>query len=1006
MKPSRVAVSVALGVALIAMGLLAPVASADFNFGLPGSAAGQTSSPAALAADTSTGEVYVSDTGNKRIDVFAADGSFLRAFGWDVAPDGAPGDTASDHLETCTTVCQAGSVGAGGGQFGTNFFNGPNSIAVDNDPASPSYHDVYVVDFGNARVQRFNPSGAFVLTFGDNVNQSTAADVCTAASGNVCKAGVKGFGPGQFDDSNSVKVAFGAGSVYVADCTDCGGAKPLTAAYRVQTFDPSGALTGQPLTVSGNADGRPSGLAVDSAGDFYLSVGGSDIHKYDSGGNPIAAWATGGAVASASVNALALDGAGDLFVADARGPNPTFDPGSLTATYQYGSAGTLQRVLYGNGALQAWPIALALYAGDLFELEASSPRRLARVSPEPAGPVIVPFQTKADPIGNTSATLGTMVNPEGAATTYHFQYISQADYAANGSSFAGAHPAIETTDSPVGSDFAGHSFSAALTNLVPETQYRYRVIAADGAHTTTGPTQTFTTREPFEFGATYSTDVGVSAATVGAELNPLAIPATGRFQYVDDATYQADKATGDGFQHASLAPAAADPPLDFGDATDGLIARSAPLTGLDPDTIYHYRLLASDSFTTKTGPERTFHTFPSPGPLNTECPNQDLRSGDQAPPDHPSAALPDCRAYEQVSPAAKGGDDITASPVLSLDSILRSGDLSQIRQASADGSKLTYSSAQRFADPGAAPWSSQYLADRTAEGWQTRDITPPTSSATFYNIHGGPPNDDLHFQAFSDDLCSGFLIQDTDVALAPGHNPGYPDLYSRDNCADPATYSLLSVGAPSNQSPGYPTNYYLRVQGFSADGSKVAYIADGKLATSGVAASSALSKAFIYQPNTPISQLYLDAGAGAPRLISVMPDGSAAGFDSSLGTFSRTAPRRTGATTPSPAPSPPTRAASFGAARSSPTPPPRSSTCASTPPAPRARSPRANAPTPSTAPAPSPSRIPSIPATRSIGTPTRRGPRRFSASPPAPTRASSIAMTSPKGWPMTRPPRP
>ena len=56
------------------------------------------------------------------------------------------------------------------------------------------------------------------------------------------------------------------------------------------------------------------------------------------------------------------------------------------------------------------------------------------------------------------------------------------------------------------------------------------------------------------------------------------------------------------------------------------------------------------------GAEGTFSTFPAPAAPKTDCPNQAFRTGVSAP-------LPDCRAYEMVSPVDKGGDDVF-SPVL------------------------------------------------------------------------------------------------------------------------------------------------------------------------------------------------------------------------------------------------------------------------------------------------------------------------------------------------------
>src|SRR5450759_236974 len=50
---------------------------------------GSLSNPQGIAIDQSTGDVYVADTGNNRIEKFDAEGNFLLAFGADVGGVGA-----------------------------------------------------------------------------------------------------------------------------------------------------------------------------------------------------------------------------------------------------------------------------------------------------------------------------------------------------------------------------------------------------------------------------------------------------------------------------------------------------------------------------------------------------------------------------------------------------------------------------------------------------------------------------------------------------------------------------------------------------------------------------------------------------------------------------------------------------------------------------------------------------------------------------------------------------
>ena len=123
------------------------------RFGESGSAAGQINYGRGVAADPASGNVYLADEGNNRIDVFTAWGRFVKAWGWGVL-DGAK------EAQECTMAsgCRAGVPGGGTGQL-----DGPNGVAID------SNGNVYVFEQRNLRVQKFDSSGHFILAFGGDV---------------------------------------------------------------------------------------------------------------------------------------------------------------------------------------------------------------------------------------------------------------------------------------------------------------------------------------------------------------------------------------------------------------------------------------------------------------------------------------------------------------------------------------------------------------------------------------------------------------------------------------------------------------------------------------------------------------------------------------------------------------------------------------------------------------------------------------------------------------------
>lgn len=784
----------------------AATARAESVLGAPGANAGQYGNPRGIAVDDADGTVYVADRANNRIDVFEAAGGFVEAFGWGVA------DGISATPQVCTITCFAGLEGTGGGEF-----DEIDGIAVDNDPASPSQHDVYVLDGGNSRVQKFSPTGDLIWAVGGKVDKTTGADLCTATSGDTCGAGSPGFEKGQFQFSGFAGIATGpGGAVYVMDEQRNGSAPSGEPIYakRIQRFAPSGAEEAE-ISLVGGLIGGTTALAVGPTGDIYTGTSGSEgaVNKYDSSGALIERLQP-----SYNINALAFDSAGDLFVAD---------NSYGSAVYEYDASGTLRSVIYGS--LEHRVTGLALYhsaTGDIFALEEGRFPTSSGVvyMPFPApGPVV--FSDTSGVVGNVRATLQAGLNPEGAPTTLHFQYVDEADFEHDNEGFSS--PATESTpeSAPVGADFAAHSGSVEtpcaapgdIGCLQPETTYRFRVVATNTNGSSIGPEGRFTTLPAMQLGPSWASSVGAEEATLHASLNPLGISATGYLQYVSDASYREDVAQagpGHGFDHAIDIPDVAHgaSPLSFGsDETE--TQRSVRLDSLLPGSTYHYRYIVTDFFGERTGSEHTFITS-SPQLERTSaglCPNAHLRVG-------PSAALPDCRAYEMVSPFDKEGGDIVVS--FSIDT----SKPARIDQASSDGNRVTFSSYRAFANAQAAPFSSQYLAVRDPGGWSDEDISPPEEGTDGLELGGAH---DINYKLFSEDLCTSWILKGTQPLLDPEAIKGYANLYQREDCGS-GGYTTITKGTPVGVNiDDYP--FIPAIEGVSDDGSRVFFDARGKL---------------------------------------------------------------------------------------------------------------------------------------------------------------------------------
>jgi NHL repeat/WD40-like Beta Propeller Repeat len=593
---------------VVALGLVVGVGSAGAvvtQFGGEGEGAGQFSGASGIGLDQESGDVYVADSGNNRVEKFGSEGAFLLGWGEGVA------DGTTTAFQACEASCFQGLQGEGSGEF-----SGPSAVAVDNS-LGLSHGDVYVVDVVNNRVEKFSASGEFLLMFGGEVNRTkdeTAGatdeekDVCTAVSGNVCKAGGRGAGPSQFEGLRENDVAVDAtGTVYVGDLN------------RVQRFSSGGVFVGEVPLPGAN---RVMALAVDSSEDVYVETETSPVNgirKFDSSGVELGEPRDQALRPGALGVDITTGASGELFVLYGEQHHVLeYDSaGNEVASFptDIGSPGG---IVFGEGLK-------VLYVLD----KAHEVVRLERL-PSP-GPMVLAGSESATGLLPSSGSLNATINPESRQTTYRFEYGTSTAYGLS----------IPVPDGEIPASFEDTPVSVELSGLSIDTTYHYRVVATNSNGTAVGPDETFTTLPPALIDSESSTNVTSGSSTLEGEINPLGADTIYRFEYGTSTSYGRSVPSPEG---------------DIGSGS-GDVPVSSHVQGLQPATTYHYRLVATNVLGVTVGGDRLFTTQPATGGRGSL---PDGRAWEMVSPvDKQGAALEPVSQGGGAIQASAGGDGIT-----------------------------------------------------------------------------------------------------------------------------------------------------------------------------------------------------------------------------------------------------------------------------------------------------------------------------------------------------------
>lgn len=256
--------------------------------------------------------------------------------------------------------------------------------------------------------------------------------------------------------------------------------------------------------------------------------------------------------------------------------------------------------------------------------------------------------------------------------------------------------------------------AADVDLLQPNSVYHVRVRAENQGGTSMSAETTFKTGGSAPLVHAFAAGpVQADQVTLNGEVNPRNSPTTYWFEW--------------GTQDCAANPCQK---LPSGSLDEGPVYKwvEAPLTELEPETTYHFRLVAENDFETTEGPDEEFTTAAVEAP----CPNQG-RPG--------TNFLPDCRAWEMVSPPDKNGISVTA--------------MNTKNHLAADGNAITFTALGNFGEVTGSGNDAEYLSRRTAQpgtnGWATHGIYPLSRPVPF---KAADKNATSYLNAFSPDLNS------------------------------------------------------------------------------------------------------------------------------------------------------------------------------------------------------------------------------------------------------------
>jgi hypothetical protein len=670
--------------------------------------------------------------------------------------NGSGGNFTGFEICTVAASCQGNPTTlatANGGQLDDSA-----AIAVNQTSG-----DVYVLSWGSRRIDQFDADGNFIRAWGTDVvvGGGTGFEICTVAT--ECKKGVFSSDGGSLTSARSLAID-SAGNVWVGgnnhrfDQFDSAGNFIAAYGWDVDALGGAGGLEKCTSTAPGACQRAPIGSAlgqfsgdqfgpspyqitIDSAGNIYAvdaqgggpgSPSNNRIQRFNSSVTSASVFGIGLPDLTSTQDQLLATPDGHLLLGvEASGGNQLLDLDASGAITETSLAGAGIPSFVGLARNEATG---TIYATTTMSSQNPDNPNVGILVIDD-GPLPPQPGVELDPIttfDDSSATFSGTVDPGGLALgSCKFQYstdqvtwVDVPELACDSFDPNGGPQAV--SEEVTGLETGGHYF----VRLVATRPYNPAAVGIDEEEVT------LPSLPPV------LSDLGVvriadTSASLVAKVRPRSQSTNYHFEY-------------------GLTPGLGSSTAEAEIVGSAEVIVSQQVTGLSPDTDYHFKLTATNvAGTTESGIE-AFHTRAEP------LPN------------------PDDRAYEQVTPPAKNFNDIG-----------KHGDV----KVAENGQAVTFPTISSLENPPSQVWSIfvESIGRRGLNGWRAEAISPPI-------CFGDSQGPDLIGQpdpaaALSSNIDRAVLRRpdypDCPVSIDPAAPP-QENLYLADLLADPPEYELLT----------------------------------------------------------------------------------------------------------------------------------------------------------------------------------------------------------------------